>query len=132
MISGRNSENCEGARNALLALVPIADVLIPKEVHQMTEDYDVNISVSPEEQQSEGGGAPVVGAWPLAVADLLEPLLLDAAGVLHASAAGGWRQVFRGTQWGDWAGALRQAGQHPIFHLASDLDWRQLSGPGVR
>uniref|UniRef100_UPI00398E5B1B vigilin-like isoform X1 n=1 Tax=Pristiophorus japonicus TaxID=55135 RepID=UPI00398E5B1B len=65
VISGRK-EKCEGAREALLALVPLAvDVEVPFDLHRyiigqkgsgirkMMEEYEVNIAVPPPEQQSD-------------------------------------------------------------------------------
>lgn len=64
IITGKEA-NCQGAREALLALVPITDeMLVPfdfhrfiigqrgKDVRKMMDEYDVNISIPPAEDQS--------------------------------------------------------------------------------
>lgn len=65
MITGK-AEQCEAAKNALMALVPVVEEMqVPfdfhryiigqkgKDVRRMMEEYDVNISIPPAEKQSD-------------------------------------------------------------------------------
>merc|ERR1712112_81112 len=65
IITGK-AENCENAKKALLDLVPVMEeVQVPfsyhkfiigqrgKDVRKLMQDYDVNISIPPAEQQSD-------------------------------------------------------------------------------